>query len=687
MQATKAQEQKRPKWKEDADVLVCDEAGCETKFGVVKRRHHCRGCGFVYCSEHCKTAIAIPVYGYHTPVKVCHSCATHGVYDPDEVLEAEKEKKEKKKDKKEKKDKKDKKKRAEQQPPAAAAAPPQPQPTVVPPPAPAAPAYGYPAPAAPAAPVPPPVPVTVKAPPTAGGQSQADLMALQKRIRELEGALESEKQKASVPRCALPPVAFRDKDGDSIVVRPHSRGFLVYSVNDEDRAPFRVARWHPEGPAFEFPDIDSALVLPTDCYTTVDHVAEMAEAEGLDHDVSTDAFCGDCQKLVHAMPFCPITGRRHAAENDPPEPDEPPPAGAGPGVEPAAVHLLPLPTQLVRKGYEVKPPPLHAPVGEDDGWSSGDGSEWEDDPRKGRGAACPAPPPPPTLLALPPPPQQLRVVPRVPSALPLAPEPAGLPTQPLALAAPPSPADPAPPVTLSPASAGLPPSKINLMAMAAAQRPVLRKAAPKEEAEPKSEDTQSFGKHLLKKSKENASQGSSGEPAAVDKPVHGQHMLRRSAEREISSKPTSAATTPFGTPAPQPTQPPELSAELVAAKLMGPSAASVALEAKDKPADAPAAAAAHADPEAAGGGKPDPESSPEEKKPGSPEPARPAGAGKEDSVAKQPSAPPAKALPKPVKKHESDSSSDDQPRKLKAVPKRGKPQPKRRKADSSDDDW
>ncbi|KAJ3040161.1 hypothetical protein HDV00_011381 [Rhizophlyctis rosea] len=39
-------------WKRDGDVSGCEEDGCGVLFGVVKRRHHCRRCGGIYCGEH-----------------------------------------------------------------------------------------------------------------------------------------------------------------------------------------------------------------------------------------------------------------------------------------------------------------------------------------------------------------------------------------------------------------------------------------------------------------------------------------------------------------------------------------------------------------------------------------------------------------------------------------------------------
>lgn len=46
------------------------------EFGLIKRRHHCRACGGVFCSSCSLSREAFPHLGYHEPVRCCNPCAT-----------------------------------------------------------------------------------------------------------------------------------------------------------------------------------------------------------------------------------------------------------------------------------------------------------------------------------------------------------------------------------------------------------------------------------------------------------------------------------------------------------------------------------------------------------------------------------------------------------------------------------
>ena len=46
------------------------------EFGLIKRRHHCRACGGVFCSSCSLSREAFPHLGYHEPVRCCTPCAT-----------------------------------------------------------------------------------------------------------------------------------------------------------------------------------------------------------------------------------------------------------------------------------------------------------------------------------------------------------------------------------------------------------------------------------------------------------------------------------------------------------------------------------------------------------------------------------------------------------------------------------
>eukprot|EP00029_Vermamoeba_vermiformis_P007421 TRINITY_DN3210_c0_g1_i1.p1 TRINITY_DN3210_c0_g1~~TRINITY_DN3210_c0_g1_i1.p1 ORF type:complete len:553 (+),score=91.08 TRINITY_DN3210_c0_g1_i1:62-1720(+) len=66
---------RRPVWIDDKDAINC--AQCESKFGLVTRRHHCRNCGKVFCSKCCKDKMPLPQLGYNKPVLVCVGCVSH----------------------------------------------------------------------------------------------------------------------------------------------------------------------------------------------------------------------------------------------------------------------------------------------------------------------------------------------------------------------------------------------------------------------------------------------------------------------------------------------------------------------------------------------------------------------------------------------------------------------------------
>jgi len=59
-------------WKDDKLCLVCE--GCGKDFGVMRRRHHCRRCGGVFCDP-CTSRRIKGVSGYgDSPVRVCAVC-------------------------------------------------------------------------------------------------------------------------------------------------------------------------------------------------------------------------------------------------------------------------------------------------------------------------------------------------------------------------------------------------------------------------------------------------------------------------------------------------------------------------------------------------------------------------------------------------------------------------------------
>jgi len=61
-----------PPWIRDNECVQCKS--CQTKFDFIKRRHHCRRCGFIYCATCCKDSVALPRMCFVDPVRVCASC-------------------------------------------------------------------------------------------------------------------------------------------------------------------------------------------------------------------------------------------------------------------------------------------------------------------------------------------------------------------------------------------------------------------------------------------------------------------------------------------------------------------------------------------------------------------------------------------------------------------------------------
>jgi len=64
----------RPRWVNDEEQLECSNAACGKRFGMITRRHHCRACGNIFCAACSSHSIAVPLLGYHTPVRVCDRC-------------------------------------------------------------------------------------------------------------------------------------------------------------------------------------------------------------------------------------------------------------------------------------------------------------------------------------------------------------------------------------------------------------------------------------------------------------------------------------------------------------------------------------------------------------------------------------------------------------------------------------
>lgn len=62
----------RPVWVPDSNTTACQL--CEQPFTVVRRKHHCRSCGQVFCARCSSNAVPLPHLSYNRPVRVCNNC-------------------------------------------------------------------------------------------------------------------------------------------------------------------------------------------------------------------------------------------------------------------------------------------------------------------------------------------------------------------------------------------------------------------------------------------------------------------------------------------------------------------------------------------------------------------------------------------------------------------------------------
>uniref|UniRef100_A0A8C4Q0F0 Lateral signaling target protein 2 homolog n=1 Tax=Eptatretus burgeri TaxID=7764 RepID=A0A8C4Q0F0_EPTBU len=61
-----------PEWVPDEECNEC--AACCSPFTVIRRKHHCRNCGKIFCSRCSPHSAPLPRYGQSRPVRVCMHC-------------------------------------------------------------------------------------------------------------------------------------------------------------------------------------------------------------------------------------------------------------------------------------------------------------------------------------------------------------------------------------------------------------------------------------------------------------------------------------------------------------------------------------------------------------------------------------------------------------------------------------
>ncbi|KAE9343450.1 hypothetical protein PF008_g9666 [Phytophthora fragariae] len=67
----------QPVWERDEDAPCCKR--CKKKFKTLLRnRHHCRCCGYVFCSRCTSHRMGLPDFGYYDVVRVCKVCYNSG---------------------------------------------------------------------------------------------------------------------------------------------------------------------------------------------------------------------------------------------------------------------------------------------------------------------------------------------------------------------------------------------------------------------------------------------------------------------------------------------------------------------------------------------------------------------------------------------------------------------------------
>ncbi|XP_015520780.1 lateral signaling target protein 2 homolog [Neodiprion lecontei] len=69
--------ERAPAWIPDQDAPRC--MACHAAFTVVRRRHHCRNCGKVFCGRCSNNNVPLPRYGHTKPVRVCNRCFLYQV--------------------------------------------------------------------------------------------------------------------------------------------------------------------------------------------------------------------------------------------------------------------------------------------------------------------------------------------------------------------------------------------------------------------------------------------------------------------------------------------------------------------------------------------------------------------------------------------------------------------------------
>ncbi|XP_067935880.1 lateral signaling target protein 2-like [Watersipora subatra] len=66
-----------PAWVPDSEMDKC--CSCRLPFTVIRRRHHCRNCGLIFCARCSANSAPLPNYGYEQAVRICNLCYVYRI--------------------------------------------------------------------------------------------------------------------------------------------------------------------------------------------------------------------------------------------------------------------------------------------------------------------------------------------------------------------------------------------------------------------------------------------------------------------------------------------------------------------------------------------------------------------------------------------------------------------------------
>lgn len=68
-----------PRWVKDEVIDACSL--CSDAFDLFNRKHHCRGCGLVFCKACASNSDRVIKFGFLEPVRLCNMCATQAMLE------------------------------------------------------------------------------------------------------------------------------------------------------------------------------------------------------------------------------------------------------------------------------------------------------------------------------------------------------------------------------------------------------------------------------------------------------------------------------------------------------------------------------------------------------------------------------------------------------------------------------